>query len=288
MAETNIRLFIAVIILILAISFSFIWRSYQQQYIFYPRKGRSEPPEDDVEEMCIDGLKIWYVKAQKNYPTIIYFHGTNGNLTERCGVVKTFKCLGVGVIVFDYCGYGESDGIPSIDQMIVDSERVYEYVTHNMKIPVNKIILWGESLGGGPASYLASCHPKINSLILLSTFSSLDDLANDLSLNDFNNYLTYGIIKILPYVANTLQNKKWLANIVVPIAIIHSIDDDFIPYTHARTNFNSISHQNKILITINGTHGGPIISNEDWNKIIIFVGVENNCKCRQYIDMIDE
>src|SRR5207248_2460746 len=118
-----------------------------------------------------DGVKIkgWFIPGV--LPTLLFCHGNAGNISHRLDKLQIFHKLGLNVLLFDYRGYGQSEGVPSESGTYADAEAAYRYLTETRKIPPSQIILYGESLGCAVATEMARRHPAA-ALILESPFTS--------------------------------------------------------------------------------------------------------------------
>ena len=158
---------------------------------------------------------------------LIYFHGNAEDvfLTKEL-VLMMKKMLKFHVIVMEYEGYGVYEGKTTSEGILHDAELVYQYVNNVMKFDSKDIILFGRSIGSGPATYLASKHP-IHSLILMSAFISLRAVAKNL------------VGSVLQYIiADRFNNKEYLKNVCCPVFIIHGKMDNIVPYTQAEELMN--------------------------------------------------
>lgn len=161
----------------------------------------------------------------------------------------------------NYQGFGKSNGCCSFDSLFDDSYLAYSFIRQHVRI--EDIIVWGESLGGIPASYIASKYP-CRCLVLLSTFSSPDDMNH----YGFKNSLMSLGTKIVD--VSKMSNIDRIKNIKCPVLILHSDEDNLIPYECGKLNYQSISHNCKKFITIKGKHSYPILSKEDMKQVLEF------------------
>ena len=237
--------------LIVYIIFCVIIYNIQESFLFNPSNTWRPPPVGmDIEEVYIDSdenikLHAWLYKNSEAKYTAIFFHGNSGNITERSWQLNIFKDLGIQALKFDYRGFGSSDGkINSVDEIYQDSEAVLKFLSTNYNIPYENIFLWGRSLGGGIASKLASQYP-LKGMIIESSYSRLEYLLSD-----------FPILNLAPnfiYKYFDLNNTENLKTINSPILIIHSKDDDIIPYSHAEEILAHAPEHSK-LITLSGSH----------------------------------
>ncbi len=250
------RLLLLVTILILVIIFILLYFYLKQEsMIFYPSKGYSEPPSYlGVEEVFInttDGEKLhaWWQEGGSTNDTIIFFHGNAGNLSQRVGRVNLFKEMGYNSLMIDYRGYGNSTGkITSEKDIYTDAKNAYDYVLKEKGIPEENIILWGRSLGGAPAIDLAQ-NKKIKALICESTFYSGTEMAKKL----------YPYLPIGYFLKYKFKNNKKIKNVNSPVLIMHSSEDEIVPYKQGRNLYKEASRP-KNFIEMKGGHNRPDLS----------------------------
>lgn len=170
-----------------------------------------------------DGVKLhaWFFRAaQLGAPTMIWFHGNSGNLTDRADMCVEFAKRGISVFVFDYRGFGRSGGRVTESGVFRDSMAAYEYVR---KLGGNDIILYGESIGGPFAAHVAKEtkeEGKVRAVVIENSFPSLKDMGNAL-------YSPLPLGWAAPF---ALRTSKWLNDAGVPVLVMHGTRDAVIPY----------------------------------------------------------
>ena len=104
-----------------------------------------------------DGVKLdsWFLPADAARGVLLFFHGNAGNISHRLESLKIFHDLGLSVLIFDYRGYGLSEGKPSEQGTYRDAEAVWRYLTEERGVPPDEIVIFGRSLGASIAAYLA-------------------------------------------------------------------------------------------------------------------------------------
>jgi hypothetical protein len=177
-------------------------------------------------------------------------------------MIKMCKMMDNNIILFDYSGYGKSHGEPRTRRVLSDGDKVLDWTLN--RVNADKLIIWGESLGGSIASYLAS-KKKCSKLVLFATFASL----NDLAFGEDTTYFMKSIQTILNFFVHPLPTKNWLKNSDVPTLIVHSRDDELIPVKHAM-NMRDLDPERIRLLTIRGGHGTPKVDKSDLEKIFSF------------------
>jgi len=214
-------------------------------------------------------IHAWHFDNYPKNKTIIFCHGNSGNISHRSYIVDICQKFKLNLLIFDYRGFGSSScSKPRKDFIKRDGETIYKYLRQYEK-PKN-IIVWGESLGGIAAIWIASRY-QCRSLLLLSTFSGLDD-ALMYSCQDGSSHQSVGSIvaSLASLKLDILPNKEYIKKVKCPVAIMHSREDDMIPYHCANILYRNVKHDSKILITIKGRHSSPIISFEQLNKLFMF------------------
>ena len=226
-----------------------------------PGWGLEASPDEIVlayEEVYIEtsdgeNLHGWYVSSQKPRGTLLFFHGNAGNISHRLESIEIFSRLGLDVLIIDYRGYGMSSGRTTEPGTYLDADAAWYYLTVDRGIPADKIILFGRSLGGAVAAWLASQHEPAG-LILESTFSSGKDMAK--------RYLP-----IYPPGLMTRFNypvKEVAARIQIPSLVVHSRDDEITPYWMGRLVFGEIAAE-KTFVELHGDHDSAFwVAREDY------------------------
>ncbi|HUU43029.1 MAG TPA: alpha/beta fold hydrolase, partial [Planctomycetota bacterium] len=127
---------------------------------------------EDASFDTADGLTLhgWWVPADNAVATVIFCHGNAGNISHRTGTIRIFHDLGLNTFIFDYRGYGQSDGSPTEEGTYLDGEGAWRYVTQTKQVPLDRVFIAGRSLGGAVAAHLAWKHPP-RGVILESTFT---------------------------------------------------------------------------------------------------------------------
>ncbi len=201
-------------------------------------------PYEDVQLVTEDNVNLhgWFIPANEARATVLFFHGNAGNISHRLDTLKIFYHLGLNTLIIDYRGYGQSEGKPTEQGTYRDADAAWKYLTKQRNIPAKEIILFGRSVGGAVAAELAS-RKQPAALILESTFTSVADIAAD-------------IYPFLPvrWISNLDYNTRdRLATINSPVLVVHSKEDDIIPYKHGKALF-AAANKPKQLLTLKGGH----------------------------------
>jgi alpha-beta hydrolase superfamily lysophospholipase len=187
-------------------------------------------------------LNSWFVPAAEEKAVVLLCHGNAGNISHRLDLVRILHLLQYSVFLFDYRGYGKSEGKPGEEGTYKDGEAAWAYLVGHKKRDPKKIVLMGRSLGGAVAANLAGQY-KPGALILESTFTSVPDLGAE-------HYWFVPVRAIARFHYNT---KKYLAKVTVPVLVMHSRSDEMIPYNHGQALFEAAGEL-KEFCELTGTH----------------------------------
>ena len=186
-----------------------------------------------------ESLFAWLIPGDQNKPVILYCHGNASTVSDPSYLrfLELVHEMGVSVLIFDYRGFGKSSGSPSEEGTYSDAEAAWEYLHDSLGYAPGDIVIWGKSLGGGPASYLASRHPGCRALILESTFTSIPDVAQRL-------------IPFLP--TSRIINHKYpvesrVRELGCPLLVMHSPQDETVPYELGRSIYARASEPKRFL-----------------------------------------
>ena len=204
---------------------------------------------ETVSLVTADGVKLhgWFVPAQQARRTVLFFHGNAGNISHRLENLAIFHQLGLNTLIIDYRGYGLSEGRPSETGLYRDAEAALQYLQETRGISAADIIVFGHSLGGAVAAWLAARHP-LGALIIESSFTSIPAIAADLYP-----WLPARWLTRLHY--DTLGNLQAVSS---PVLIIHSPEDEIIPFHHGRRLFE-VANPPKQFLEIRGDHNSGFL-----------------------------
>lgn len=204
-----------------------------------------------------DGLKLsaWFIPAEKAELTVLFCHGNGGNMTHRLDTINILNELGLNCFIFDYRGYGSSQGKPSERGTYLDVEAAYKWLTEKKKIPSQNIILFGRSLGGSIAAYLAT-KVEAKGLIVESSFTSYVDMGRKF----------YPYMPVRLAAAYSYKTIDYVRQVHRPIMIIHSRNDEVIPFEFGLRLYD-VANEPKEFVEIFGTHNdGFLFSGETYRQ----------------------
>jgi fermentation-respiration switch protein FrsA (DUF1100 family) len=162
--------------------------------------------------------------------------------------ISFFHDLGLNVFIFDYRGYGQSKGSPSEQGLYRDADAAYHYLIAR-GIPSERIIGYGESLGGAVIIDLASRQP-MKALIVESAFTSVMEMAA----------VHYPFIPQC-ILSSRFDSKEKIARVGIPKLIIHSEDDEIVPFWLGESLFEA-AEPPKAFLKISGSHNDGFLVSE--------------------------
>ena len=244
--------------LIVYLLFGLLLYLQQERSIFYPdlpSRELSATPADmrlayeNVEFSTADGVRLhgWFVPAENARGVILFFHGNAGNISQRLDSLQIFHDLGYAVLIFDYRGYGQSEGRISEAGTYLDAQAAWHYLTGVRHTAAGDIVLFGRSLGGTIATYLAS-NVQPRALIVESSLTSVDDFAADL-------YPLYPVRLLLRYHYPAID---YIRAVHCPVLVIHSADDEIIPLRYGQRLF-AAANEPKQWLSIHGGHNDGFV-----------------------------
>lgn len=227
----------------------------QSQMVYHPQSKIFATPAEvglqygDVRFHTEDGISLhgWLVPADSSTLTVLYFHGNAGNISGRLETIQLLHQLGLNVFIFDYRGYGKSEGTPTEEGTYKDAAAAWRYLVDERKVAESNIIVMGRSLGGAVAAWLAARHDPA-AAIIESTFTSAADLGADI-------YPWLPVRWMLKYEYRTLE---YIKEIDAPVFMAHSRDDRVVPFQHGRTLFEE-ANEPKTFVGLRGSHASAFL-----------------------------
>jgi fermentation-respiration switch protein FrsA (DUF1100 family) len=225
-------------------------------------------PWEDLIFPAIDGVRLsgWFFPVAANSPrahlAVLICHGNGGNISHRLELCRVLLRTGMNVLLFDYRGYGHSEGASSEEGTYADAQGAHGWLRQRGFAPEN-ILAYGDSLGGGVASELA-LREQVFGLVLQSTFTSIPDIGSE-----FYPWLPVRRIGTIHY--DTISK---LPRIKAPVLIMHSRDDEVVRFRHAERNF-AAAREPKLFWEIGGDHNHAVSSDPEryWKGLETFLAM---------------
>ena len=229
---------------------------FQDKLVYFPERQIEATPKaigltyEPVTLQTEDGLQLsaWFVPVEPARGVLLFCHGNGVNISHLLDSIRIFHRLGLSALVFDYRGYGQSEGAPSEEGTYRDAEAAWRYLVEQRQIEPNRIIIYGHSLGGSVASWLGRQHPS-GAVVIDSSFTSVADVGAAVY-----RFLPVRLLSRFQY--NTREN---LQRVRSPVLIIHSREDEIIPYSHGLALFRS-APEPKAFLEITGGHNSGFLT----------------------------
>ena len=208
--------------------------------VFFPERDIFQDPGDrglifeDVTFAASGGVSLhgWFVPGPGD-KTLVWFHGNAGNISHRVDNLYSLHTrLGVNIFIFDYRGFGKSEGSPSERGTYLDADAALEYLRSREDVDTNKLVLFGRSVGCAVAAEAAT-KIEAQAVILESPFTSARAMAR----------------KVYPFlpgigllVAGKLDTLSRIGRVHAPIMVIHGDADEIVPFEMGRELFEAANH----------------------------------------------
>ncbi len=199
-----------------------------RSFIYFPSREIETTPGDvgldfeDVRFKASDGVVLhgWFVRGGGS-ATLVWFHGNGGNISHRVGNIRELVArLGVSIFIFDYRGYGRSEGSPYEEGTYLDADAAIALVRSRDDIDPEKIIYFGRSLGCAVAAEMAIKYPP-RALICESGFTSV-------------RAMTKSVYPFLPglqlLVTTKYDTLDKIARVDAPVMVLHGDRDEIVPF----------------------------------------------------------
>jgi len=255
----------ALVLLSLIIIFILYLKYYEKRGIYFPiRKIDFTPKEiglefEDVYFFSSDGMKLngWYIPAKEPRITVLFCHGNAGNISHRTEIIDMLSKLGLDVFIFDYRGYGRSQGSPTEKGLYLDAQAAYKYLIDKRNLYEGSIVVYGKSMGANVAVELCS-KVKPGALISESAFTSASDMGKKL----------FPFLPIRWLITIKYDALSKIKDMTIPKLIIHSEDDEIIPFQQGRKLFEA-APEPKEFYPMRGGHNEAVFqAKEDFIKKI--------------------
>ena len=233
--------------------------------IFYPYAKLVSTPKDwglsyeDISLTTSDNVRLhgWYLPAKDAKQVILFFHGNAGNISHRGELLDLFHSLGLNALIIDYRGYGKSEGTMSEEGAYRDAMAAWQYLVNKRNFKPKNIIIFGRSLGGAVATKLAT---QVNekALIIESTFSSAKDMAARMM----------PLVYKLFYIRYSFNTEKIINQVDSPLLLIHSPDDEVIPYELGEKIFAAAKSPKFYFEILGGHNDGFTLNNSEYKNAL--------------------
>jgi pimeloyl-ACP methyl ester carboxylesterase len=259
-----------VLVVGVALLLTWLWTS-EPRTIYFPTRDMAHTPADaglayeDVGLAASDGVRLhaWFVPARADSATgpdppgagvtLLFLHGNASNISDRVEKAASIAGLGANVLLLDYRGYGRSEGRPAERGTYRDARAAWDHLTGARGFDPRAIVLYGESLGTGVATWLAR-EVRVGGVVLEEAFTSVPDVAQAL----------YPFLPVHPLVRNRYDSIGRIAKIGAPLLLLHSRDDEYFPLRHAERLLEAARPPKRLVVLRGGHNEVFLVSHEAW------------------------
>lgn len=241
-----------------------LFQNFEKNNLYFPTSVLEGDPGDvalsfeDVYLKTEDGIKLhgWFIPNKNSHHALLHFHGNAGNISHRLHDIQRFHQFGLNVFVFDYRGYGKSEGSPTEMGTYFDAKAAYHFLLNEKGFKEKEIILFGESLGGAVAIDLCT---KANpaGLICQSTFTSTEEIAKEI----------YPFLPVKLFISFKYDSISKIGKVAIPKLFMHSRDDEIVEFHHGQKLFETAPHP-KEFFEMQGGHNEGFLTTKGYNEAI--------------------
>jgi fermentation-respiration switch protein FrsA (DUF1100 family) len=229
--------------------------SFEESLIFHPRPfpdHERQPGDAEFEDAWFnapDGVRLhgWYAEADRPGAVVLYTHGNAGNIADRRQVLRLFRDeLNASILVFDYRGYGRSEGIPGEEGVLADARAARRWLAQRAGVPEPDIVVVGNSLGGAVAVDLAA-RDGARGLVLENTFTSMPDVAAS----------HFKVLPIHWLMRTRLDSAAKIPDYRGPLLQTHGTADEVVPFALGQRLFKLANEPKQFVPVSGGGHNDP-------------------------------
>lgn len=237
----------------------------QRSLQYHPAHAGTQPQglgltgvgEERVKTPDGETIVLWHAPAPPGRPTVLFFHGNGGEISDRAKRFAYLQAQGFGVMFVSYRGYGASTGSISEQGLITDALTAYDALRAKGVVP-DDIMLLGESLGTGVALQLAA-QRAVAAIALEAPYTALVDIAAE----------RYWWLPVRWLMKDQFRSRDFIAKVKVPILIQHGDADRVVPVAQGRALF-AMANEPKQIVVIPGAGHDVVFEEEVWAREVAF------------------
>ena len=242
---------IAIFALVLYAGFVGLLYFFQRGLMYFPDRVRTPPAAAGFPQAAEDTLTtedgervlVWHVPPREDRPVVVYFQGNGGGLPLRVTRFQGLVADGTGLIALSYRGYGGSSGRSSEQGLIADARAVHKFAV--ARYDPARLVLWGESLGGGVAVALAAEKP-VGKVVLEAPFTSAADVAA----------AVYPFVPVRLLMKDQFRSDERVGRVTAPVLIMHGERDNIVPFRLGERLHELVRSEKRFVRFPNGGHEG--------------------------------
>ena len=245
---------------------------FERKLIYFPQREHDVTPRqlglafEDLTLTAEDGVRIhalYLPPPGEPRWTVLFAHGNGGNLSHRLDRALFLQSkLGAAVLLFDYRGYGRSEGSPDEEGTYRDARAAHRWLVEEKRVPPDRLVIFGESLGSAVALDLALARPS-RALVLESPFASVPAMAR----------AVYPFLPLWPLVRTRYDNEAKAPRLSVPLLVLHGDRDDVVPFEQGRRVFAAAPEPKRFYTIPGASHNDTYLVGGEayWNAVRDFL-----------------
>lgn len=243
---------------------------FEKHFIYFPSRAHEVTPKalglafEDLTLTTDDGVRLhaWFLPVPNPRWTVLVSHGNGGNISHRLDRALLLQArLGASVLLYDYRGYGRSEGSPDEAGTYRDARAAYQWLVRDRKTRVDRLVLFGESLGSAVALDLALSEPAA-ALVLEAPFTSVPDMAR-----------TTVFFPLAPFVRTRYDNLAKVNRLRMPLLVLHGDHDGIVPFALGRRLFDAAPEPKRFYAIPGADHNDSYLVGAEpyWKAIASFL-----------------
>lgn len=243
----------------------------ERRFIYFPMRELEVTPEslgvpfEDLWLVAEDGVRLhaWFLPVEAPRCTVLLSHGNAGNISHRLDRARLLQAaLRADVLLYDYRGYGRSDGAPDEEGTYRDARAAYRYLVDTRHVPPSRMILFGESLGCAVAVDLALTHPS-RAVVLESPFASIRDMAG----------ATLPWLPVGRFLRTKYDNLAKIGRLGAPLLVMHGDRDSVVPFEQGQRLFTAAPEPKRFYRIAGADHNDTYLTGGSayWAALSAFV-----------------
>ena len=243
---------------------------FETRFIYFPSRVHEATPAglglpcEEARLTAEDGVRLhgWFLPVRGARWTVLLSHGNAGNISHRLDRTLFLQTrLGASVLLYDYRGYGSSEGSPDEPGTYRDARAAYRYLVEQKQVPPARLVLFGESLGSAVSLDLALAHPAA-ALILEAPFTSVPDMARKTIF-----------FPLAPFVRTRYDNLEKVGRLRIPLLVLQGDHDEVVPLAQGRRLFEAAPGPKRFFAIPGAGHNDTFVVGGDayWQAIADFL-----------------
>jgi fermentation-respiration switch protein FrsA (DUF1100 family) len=244
------------VVVLAAVTVGALW-ALQRQLVFLPDRAPVPaaatvlPGARDVVLTTEDGLELgaWYLPARgAGRPAVLVANGNAGSRASRAALARGLEERGLSVLLFDYRGYGGNPGSPSEKGLALDVRAARRFLLDVARVPDDRLLYFGESLGAAVVTELATEHPPAG-LVLRSPFEDLAAIGR----------VHYPLLPVRALLRDRFPVAEHLAEVAAPTTVVYGTADTIVPPEQSRAVADAAAVLHQLVPITGANHNDPVL-----------------------------